>query len=72
MNNLQTLILKLANFSMKESRKFLGRWTIDYCEKRIENKVNWSNEDHCGTCSRFQITQHSSKEMNKDFLNHKK
>ena len=42
--------------SFIEKNKYLGRWTIDYCEKRIEKKVKWSNEDHCGSCSTLQLT----------------
>lgn len=29
----------------------LGRWNIDYCQKKINKKINLSNEDHCGTCN---------------------
>jgi hypothetical protein len=29
----------------------LGRWTIDYCEKKINKKIDLSNEDHCGACN---------------------
>jgi hypothetical protein len=28
----------------------LGRWKIDYCHKKINNKIDLSNEDHCGPC----------------------
>jgi hypothetical protein len=26
----------------------MGRWNIDYCHKKINNKIDLSNEDHCG------------------------
>ncbi len=29
----------------------LGRWTIVYCENKINKKIDLSNEDHCGTCN---------------------
>jgi len=29
----------------------LGRWNIENCEKRVFTKTDYSNEDHCGTCS---------------------
>lgn len=28
----------------------LGRWNVDYCSKKINQKIDFSNEDHCGTC----------------------
>lgn len=37
----------------KETPVLLGRWKIDYCQTRIANKVDLSNEDHCGTCSQY-------------------
>ena len=33
----------------------LGRWNIVYCEKKINKKIDLSNEDHCGTCSSYDI-----------------
>ena len=28
----------------------LGRWSIEYCPKILDNRVKLTNEDHCGTC----------------------
>jgi hypothetical protein len=28
----------------------LGRWHRTECPKKIDIKVDWSNEDHCGPC----------------------
>jgi len=33
----------------------LGRWNLDYCQKRIKNKVDMANMDHCGTCSQHKV-----------------
>ncbi len=33
------------------SKVLLGRWTIVYCENKINKKIDLSNEDHCGTCN---------------------
>ena len=35
--------------SLKSSTE-LGRWNIDYCNKKINRKVDLSNVDHCGPC----------------------
>lgn len=31
-------------------KKVLGRWNINYCDKVIKTKVDFSNDDHCGSC----------------------
>ncbi len=31
----------------------LGRWNIVYCEKKINKKLDLSNEDHCGSCNQY-------------------
>ena len=42
---------------MKESPKPLGRWGIDYCNKKMNNKIDLSNEDHCGPCGQYALTK---------------
>ena len=37
---------------MKERIKPLGRWNLDYCNK-MNQKVDLSNEDHCGPCGQY-------------------
>ena len=29
----------------------LGRWALETCDKKTNSKIDWSNTDHCGTCS---------------------
>jgi hypothetical protein len=48
----------LLNRTISIDKKVLGRWNIDYCNNKINNKVDWSNVDHCGPCG--------SEKMNKD------
>ena len=38
---------------VKPEKKMLGRWNIDYCNKVIDNKIDLSNEDHCGPCGQY-------------------
>jgi len=54
MKFIQTIIKKFFN---KEELKPLGRWNIDYCNKKINQKVDLSNEDHCGPCGQYSITK---------------
>ena len=43
----------IRNMIPKESPIFLGRWKIEYCKVKINDKVKLANEDHCGTCSQY-------------------
>lgn len=31
----------------------LGRWNIEQCYKKINNKIDLANEDHCGPCGKY-------------------
>jgi len=37
--------------------KPLGRWSLDYCNKKVKNKVELSNEDHCGVCGQYALSK---------------
>ena len=51
------LIINLINvfkkFIIKKEQIILGRWKIDYCNKKINRKIGLSNEDHCGPCGEY-------------------
>jgi hypothetical protein len=38
-----------------------GRWSIDYCTKNINNKIDLSNEDHCGPCGQYTLDKIKNK-----------
>ena len=38
---------------IKPDKKVLGRWNLDYCDKKVNNKIDLSNEDHCGPCGQY-------------------
>lgn len=40
----------LSLFTVSKDIKPLGRWGIDYNTKIINNKIDLSNYDHCGSC----------------------
>lgn len=46
---------------MKNEKKVLGRWNIEYCDKKINNKIDLSNEDHCGPCGQYILDKSKSK-----------
>lgn len=37
-------------FTPTNFKKRLGRWCTDIDEKKINNRADWANEDHCGAC----------------------
>jgi len=41
----------------KELPKPVGRWNIEYCNKKINHKIDLSNEDHCGPCGQYALTK---------------
>lgn len=32
-----------------------GRWSIEKCNKKIDHKIDLSNEDHCGPCGQYAL-----------------
>ena len=42
---------------VKDEKKILGRWNIEYCNKKMNHKIDLSNEDHCGPCGQYAITK---------------
>lgn len=40
----------MKRFNFKQPKKILGRWNIDECNLKINRKIDYSNEDHCGPC----------------------
>lgn len=40
-------------FTPKQEKLILGRWNIDYNIKKMNNKIDLSNEDHCGPCGQY-------------------
>ncbi len=47
------IINKFKYYISKQPKVLLGRWTIDYCQKKINKKIDLSNEDHCGACNKI-------------------
>jgi hypothetical protein len=40
---------------LKESPKPLGRWITEICNIQMNNKIDLSNEDHCGPCGQYVL-----------------
>jgi hypothetical protein len=61
MKYITTIIRKLLP---KELPKPVGRWNIDYCNKKLNSKIDLSNEDHCGPCGQYALTKIDYKDKN--------
>ncbi len=63
---------RLLTFVKHEPRKYLGRWTVDYCDQVLNSKIRLANEDHCGTCGTIYLktTERENKthRMNKETI----
>jgi len=57
MKYITTIIKKLLP---KELPKPVGRWGLEQCNKQINNKVDLSNEDHCGPCGQYALDMRNS------------
>jgi hypothetical protein len=40
-----------------EEKKVLGRWSIEQCDKKLNAKIDLSNEDHCGPCGQYALSK---------------
>ena len=53
-----TIIKKIFT---KELPKPLGRWRIENSNIQMNNKIDLSNEDHCGPCGQYALSKIESK-----------
>lgn len=54
---MKRFINAITKIFIKNPLKPLGRWNIEYCSKKLERKIDLSNEDHCGPCGQYAITK---------------
>ena len=47
---------------MKKDKKILGRWNMEYCDTKMNKKIDLSNEDHCGPCGQYILEQKEIKQ----------
>ena len=57
------LITIIKKFMPNQLPKPVGRWRIENCNTQMNNKIDLSNEDHCGTCGQYALEKLES--MNK-------
>ena len=47
------IIKNIIQKFIKDDKKILGRWNLEYCDKKMNKKIDLSNEDHCGPCGQY-------------------
>jgi hypothetical protein len=50
----------------KELPRPIGRWRIEDCNKQMNQKIDLSNEDHCGPCGQYALAKIESKKIKQD------
>jgi hypothetical protein len=51
---MQRLINSIIKLLLRDTPKPVGRWKIENCNKKMNRKVDLSNEDHCGPCGQYK------------------
>jgi hypothetical protein len=46
-------LIETFKITSKKDKIILGRWNIETCSKKLDNKIDLSNEDHCGPCGLY-------------------
>ena len=65
------IIAILKKFIPKDLPKPVGRWRIENCNKQMNNKIDLSNEDHCGPCGQYALEKTEEKNDKKKTDNKK-
>jgi len=52
MKYITTIVKKFMPLKLQ---KPLGRWRIEQCNTQMNNKIDLSNEDHCGPCGQYAL-----------------
>jgi len=58
-----TAIIK--KFLPKDLPKPVGRWRIEECSTTLNQKIDLSNEDHCGPCGQYALEKKNEKKVEK-------
>ena len=65
MNSIITFIQRMTRPALPPP---LGRWKLDYCNIKLSNKIELSNEDHCGCCGQYAIDKNGLNQKDKSLM----
>jgi hypothetical protein len=54
---MKLLTTLMQKFMPKKLPLPVGRWKIESCDTKTNNKIDLSNEDHCGPCGQYALTK---------------
>ena len=58
---LRGLLTEFSKFFRRNPNKLgIGRWRLEDCNKKINKKVDFANEDHCGPCGNNLLRKRES------------
>jgi len=63
-----TIIKKLFS---KDIPPPVGRWRIEKCNIQMDNKIDLSNEDHCGPCGQYSLEKIKNNTLKKVCIENK-
>jgi hypothetical protein len=61
---MEYIITFIKKLIPKQLPKPLGRWKIEDCNKKMNHKIDLSNEDHCGPCGQYALEKIEFKNKN--------
>ena len=48
-------IIIIKNLLPKKIQRPVGRWRLENCKVSMNQKIDLSNEDHCGPCGQYAL-----------------
>jgi hypothetical protein len=48
-------IIIIKNLFPKKIQRPVGRWRLENCKVSMNQKIDLSNEDHCGPCGQYAL-----------------
>lgn len=63
LHTMRFIVKFIKEILTKEKPAPLGRWKLEYCDVKVKNKTELSNEDHCGPCGQYALTRRSDKKL---------
>ena len=61
MKYLKNFIKRIISF---DAPKPVGRWRTEECNIKLNQKIDLSNEDHCGPCGQYALEKTESNSKN--------
>ena len=64
MKLIKTIIRFFTTTTIDKPFSVLGRWQIEYDYKIINRKIDFANDDNCGTCGEYKLIMIPNNKLN--------